>query len=81
MTHIFLVLIPSFYLLLKYQSHAQFSLTPNQTHLLKPTTKMRFTLFPAEDSDFLELMRVLWISFENPFQGFLRAVACWWEVY
>ena len=36
---------------------------------------MPFTLSPASDSDFLDLMRVFWISFEDPYQGFLRAVA------
>ena len=36
---------------------------------------MPFDLSPAKDEDFLELMRVLWESFETPFNGFLRAVA------
>lgn len=36
---------------------------------------MKFDLSPAKDEDFLELMGVLWESFETPFFGFLRAVA------
>lgn len=36
---------------------------------------MPFTLSPAQATDFVELMRVFWESFETPLQGFLRAVA------
>ncbi|RMJ24051.1 hypothetical protein PHISP_05072 [Aspergillus sp. HF37] len=36
---------------------------------------MPFDISPAKDEDFPELMRVLWVSFETPFNGFLRAVA------
>lgn len=36
---------------------------------------MPFEISPAKDEDFPELMRVLWESFETPYNGFLRAVA------
>lgn len=36
---------------------------------------MPYSLSPATEAEFVELMRVFWAAFENPFQGFLRAVA------
>lgn len=36
---------------------------------------MPYSLSPANEADFVELIRVFWTAFETPFQGFLRAVA------